>query len=237
MMKAPSRIIDYYKQPLICIVFDDAYKSDYTVAFPGLLKRDLKGTSYIISNNIGASSGWLNVSEVRTMKRQGWDIECHTFTGYSDLRDKSDSIIEQEAIKANEYFEKTLRIAGSLHTAFHASATSWDENVKELFKPHRLSLRRASGNQRLIDYDDFDMFDLSSLTGDVALKDDSRLEVLKENVDQAIRDTKILYVYFHKISNDEEKERFRSFLDYVVESGIKSVTRSELYFHLLPHVK
>jgi peptidoglycan/xylan/chitin deacetylase (PgdA/CDA1 family) len=50
----------------------------YTNASPILAAYNLNATEYVITDNVGSSSFYMNISQVTTLYNAGWDIGDHT---------------------------------------------------------------------------------------------------------------------------------------------------------------
>jgi peptidoglycan/xylan/chitin deacetylase (PgdA/CDA1 family) len=61
------------------ITFDDAYSTVYTVAFPYMEARGIKGTVYIVGSLVGTPN-YLSLTQLQTLYAAGWDICNHTYT-------------------------------------------------------------------------------------------------------------------------------------------------------------
>lgn len=60
----------------ICLTFDDGYRSDFCIAFPGLLERGMKATFFVTAENVGRP-GYAGFPELRTMNSEGMEIGSH----------------------------------------------------------------------------------------------------------------------------------------------------------------
>jgi peptidoglycan/xylan/chitin deacetylase (PgdA/CDA1 family) len=84
----------------ICITFDDAYESDYTVAYAALSKYDIPATSFVVTDRIG-DDGWLTAEQIQEMYAAGWEIGSHgrDHTRLTDLPE-AEVIAQMEDSKA-----------------------------------------------------------------------------------------------------------------------------------------
>jgi hypothetical protein len=71
---------DYVSSPAVLLTIDDCHASDYTKAFTYMHGRNVYGTSYIISGNIGGV-GSLSEAQLLEMDAAGWSIANHTDSG------------------------------------------------------------------------------------------------------------------------------------------------------------
>ena len=96
----------YVPKKPVAITFDDGYSDNYTDAYRILKENNMKGTFFIITNNIDADGFYMNSAMLKEMKEGGMGIENHTsrhieFTNIS-RDDKANIIIE----RINELKEK-----------------------------------------------------------------------------------------------------------------------------------
>lgn len=61
----------------IVLTFDDAWTSVYTNAFPYMASKGLKGTTWIIKDNVGVGN-YCSLAQLQEMYAGGWDISNHT---------------------------------------------------------------------------------------------------------------------------------------------------------------
>lgn len=60
----------------VSITFDDANSSDYTIALPALLMRNMKASFFIVTDRIGGQ-GFLTADQVRELRSAGMGIGSH----------------------------------------------------------------------------------------------------------------------------------------------------------------
>lgn len=65
--------------PLVAITFDDAYKSDYSIALPELNERNMTATAYVPSGFVGRENR-MTWDDVRSLASTKWEIGAHTIT-------------------------------------------------------------------------------------------------------------------------------------------------------------
>ncbi len=88
----------YVPKKPVAITFDDGYSDNYTDAYRILKENNMKGTFFIITNNIDADGFYMNSAMLKEMKEGGMGIENHTsrhieFTNIS-RDDKANIIVE-----------------------------------------------------------------------------------------------------------------------------------------------
>ena len=78
------RVYDYWRRGYalpprpVVLTFDDGYREDYTTVRPLLARRHWPGVLNLAVRNLLA--GKLTVPQVRTLIRNGWEIDAHTIT-------------------------------------------------------------------------------------------------------------------------------------------------------------
>jgi peptidoglycan/xylan/chitin deacetylase (PgdA/CDA1 family) len=83
-MRVDSMYINRYSRPKCIITFDDGILSAITSGVNYMAKYRMRGTLYVISNNIGSSGTYATLSQIRTAYNAGWDVCNHTKT-HQDL--------------------------------------------------------------------------------------------------------------------------------------------------------
>ncbi len=68
----------YLPKKPVAITFDDGYADNYSDAYRILKENDMKGTFFIITNNIDQDSFYMNSSMLKEMNENGMGIENHT---------------------------------------------------------------------------------------------------------------------------------------------------------------
>ncbi len=68
---------DYRARAKCVIAFDDIDISQYTMAYPAMKARDMKGVCYVVCNWVGTPER-LDTTKLRVLYNNGWDISNHT---------------------------------------------------------------------------------------------------------------------------------------------------------------
>jgi len=71
-------------RPIVCFTFDDSNDTDYTIAFPYLQSKGIKGTTYTIAGQIGLTN-FLTTAQLHEMQDAGWTVGCHGDFSYTTL--------------------------------------------------------------------------------------------------------------------------------------------------------
>jgi peptidoglycan/xylan/chitin deacetylase (PgdA/CDA1 family) len=82
-------------QPAVTIMFDDGNTTDFTVAKPILDAKGFKGTSAIITGNVGVDADTMTWTQIKSLASAGWNIVSHTVT-HTNLTTLSSSQADSE---------------------------------------------------------------------------------------------------------------------------------------------
>jgi len=101
-------IVDYSTQSVV-LTFDDGYKDFYDNAFPLLKKYHMRGTVYIVQNNIGKSD-FLSHKQIEEMlDSQLIEIGSHTLA-HAYLRTMSDAFARKQILESKQKLEEEFNI-------------------------------------------------------------------------------------------------------------------------------
>ena len=92
-------------QAAVSLTFDDGLIDDYTLIAPCLDSLGLKGTFWVIGNNIGQLENRLTWEQCRRLSSSGHEISNHSWT-HPHLTDMSAEAIEEEVRLCDEAIEK-----------------------------------------------------------------------------------------------------------------------------------
>ncbi|MGB8657032.1 MAG: polysaccharide deacetylase family protein [Candidatus Zixiibacteriota bacterium] len=70
---------DYRARAKCVIAFDDIDTSQYTLAYPAMKARDMKGVCFVVSSWVGTQSR-MDTTQLRVLYNNGWDISNHTMS-------------------------------------------------------------------------------------------------------------------------------------------------------------
>lgn len=106
--KTIAELLDLDHGNYVTISFDDGFISDFDVALPVLLNKELKGTFFITVDNIGKKD-YCNISQLREMVKSGMEIGSHGLT-HQYLTQLSPLEIKNEIGESKDRLEQHLGI-------------------------------------------------------------------------------------------------------------------------------
>ncbi len=210
-------------EPLLCITFDDAFKTDYTFAYPEMKKRGMLGTTYVIGYYTDRFDKYMTSQQLLDLHANGWDLQCHTYD-HPYLSTLNASQVNKQMMDTDAKFAE-LGLPRPLHHAFPYG--DYIHETREVISKYRVS-QRATGEtvsspQKL---EDIDFSRMGAVIGDIQTQ--QKYDEIKGLLDRAVAEKKVLILYWHEMT-DIKKPFFVNFLDYAVSTGIKTVTHAELY--------
>ena len=127
-MKARKGTYTLPKKPIV-LTFDDGYDDNYTNLLPLLEERGMRGTVYMVTNDIGRP-GYLTWDQLRDMQNRGIELGSHT-ANHQPLTELSGQM-RQDELKLS----KLLMEWNGLKTIFTFSYPNgaYDEGMPELLK-------------------------------------------------------------------------------------------------------
>jgi peptidoglycan/xylan/chitin deacetylase (PgdA/CDA1 family) len=112
----------------IILTFDDGYRDHYENAFPLLLKYDMVGTFFIITDPVFQNHpAYMTWDMAREMARHGMSIEAHT-KSHPDLRNRS---VQYLKTQVGESFDAIQTEVGTKPRFFAYPAGQFDSNVMQ----------------------------------------------------------------------------------------------------------
>jgi peptidoglycan/xylan/chitin deacetylase (PgdA/CDA1 family) len=86
---------------LITLWFDDAWKTQYTVAYPIVEKYGFKA-AIAVSSNYPGYEDYINWNELRELQTNGWEVSAHSINHDCSYNLKGTEYIKSEIVKSKE---------------------------------------------------------------------------------------------------------------------------------------
>ncbi|MDH4099354.1 MAG: polysaccharide deacetylase family protein [Nitrospirota bacterium] len=107
----------------VVLTFDDGLASDYELAFPVLAERNIKGTFYVTSGNVG-KPGYSTFSQLSEMSSNGMEIGSHGMT-HSYLTTMTRANAAREIRESKQEIEQRLGRAVRSYAAVGGHYHRW----------------------------------------------------------------------------------------------------------------
>lgn len=218
----------------IIFTFDDGYVSDYELAYPILKEYGIRGTSYIIPKYLDNSTPYaLTWDMVKEMTDYGWVFGCHTYA-HTDLTKMTANEIKESMEKVNESFTAQGLALPTIHSFPYGR---YNQGVIEAIKPYRIQMRKAFYENKFVDPETADPYQIDSCSADMRMS--KRLLLHEKLVDKAVEEKSILVFRCHglyKQSVDDmgkwpvqtDSRLFKKLVEYCVKKGCRFMTMTEL---------
>ena len=222
-------------RPMIVIMMDDGFETDYTNAYRLASARGIPLTSYINTNNVGRP-GFLTWNQIHEMRAAGFGVEDHGYT-HTPITNLSEA-----ELRANMEAVDAAFIAAGLpipeHYAFAGGQS--DATRRAIIADYRDTGRNIvrdtipaiSGWGQTVDWQNVNaQHSMTEKQGD-------SIDHIKAKIDHAIQHNHVLIIYTHDISDNPSDSgcyigNFEELLDYVAakrDAGlIDPVTIDGLY--------
>ncbi len=211
---------------IISMTFDDGYAEQFKAA--EIMNRyGLRGTAYIMSNEIDQSAYMTSAQLLSLKKDFGWGLSSHHKIPITDMT--TDEYI-QEMLKTQEFLFNLGVSAESLHFAYPLGKQSRQTTIsttQELF----LTARTAGGGSETLPPADWLMLKTFNVTPDLSAKE------LSERINKAIENREWLILMFHMFTEDETAtdplvftfSEFEKLCDVIQKSNISVHPVHEVY--------
>lgn len=130
-------------------IWDDCWKEDYTIIFPYMKEKNIKGCSACISSYFDKNNNYMTTRQMLEMQEYGWEFLSHTVSHqdlktmnyskqYNELNDskkKLESIglkIESIVYPLNSYNDDTLNICRKVYRSGFAFPNSNNEHINTM---------------------------------------------------------------------------------------------------------
>ncbi|MDD2469331.1 MAG: polysaccharide deacetylase family protein [Bacilli bacterium] len=217
----------YVNKGNIIIMFDDGWKSQYTIGYEYMRGKDMKGSIAIIPKNIG-ESGYMNKANLYELYNQNWDLLNHTY----DHLVLNDSNINKQ-IKSITRGSKWLEKNGFINhhrVLIYPEGKYNDNTIKALNNMNYTSTRGIESG--------FNLNQPGNLY-DIKVKNilpNTKVNEVKEWINYIIDNNLTLILLFHKLDNNIDKTKmkykkkdFYKIIDYIDtnKNNLNIITYSE----------
>lgn len=217
-----------FTEGMVTFSFDDAWTSQYTNALPIIQDAGIKGTYYILTQPV--TNGWsqyMTPAQVKDISTKGQEIGGHTVT-HTDLTTLSNIQIDKEIIDSKTYLQN---LTGKTVNTLAYPYGSFNTTVKNRTTNAGYTNARSAGTaiQNGFNSATQNKFEIKSFSPTTAVS----LNNIKTAIDQAKTNKQWFVFSFHRIENGTTGEYitsvddFKAIVDYVKNSGIKTVTMQE----------
>lgn len=229
-----SLLINEYSRPKIIITFDDGNLTDYTVAYPYMISKGIKGVSCIPCAKLGITNNMTD-DQVSEMVSRGWEVINHSYNHVS-LVTLTGTQITEELINDIEYIRNHGWGEGGYFMAWPFSAVN-ETSVNICLSVGMKACRTGNAG-----YDPHDN------TFPILLKrqeglNDVTVATMKSWIDSCVAGGSLLIINFHDLVNpaatdtDVLPSDFYALIDYIhklkVGNILDVVTFSEWYNGLI----
>lgn len=217
-------------QPAIMLVFDDGYDDVYSVALPELVGHNVRGVSYIVSDDVGGA-GRMTSAQLGVVNAAGWDVGNHgqTHVNFTTL---TQGQIETEIATCNAALVGWGVGDARLHLAYPYGARDADSDAA-MAAQSMLSGRLAlAGDERqfwipAVSY----WYRLPTVE---TLDDTVSLAAAQAIVDDIVVNGSVGIFLLHKLEVSAAAltwaiEDFASLVAYIVAAGVPVITVRDLF--------
>lgn len=216
-------------QPFITLWFDDAWASQYLVAYPILKKYDMQGTIAIPISLI-ETEGYMNWAQVKIMQDNDWQITNHSMDHDCGMNEWNREEIVHEYKNSKFILWKKGFTSDIFVTPCGVDNSIMQEEAKKMFMGYR-TVDPGFNDPKNVNFYEMKVRNIDN--------DDVDLSIMKEWVDHAKATNSWLIILFHKvgaISQVEGDDEFNvtthdlnEIVKYIKESNIKVVVPDQIF--------
>ena len=214
--------------PALIFTFDDGSPTSYTIAFDYMQSKNMKGTLYAITDNVGAV-GYVTLAQITEMYAAGWDIANHT-DDHTDLTTVAQAVAQAHVADAKTALDAWGFTRASDHVSYPFGAYN-DTVVAAMIAESMLTGRTiATARYPVLPFDQPHRIELNKQFGNTL-----SLAAAKTWLDGIITRKEIGITLFHSLVETPLNatqwgiDDFREFVDYAISQNIPCLTMSELY--------
>ena len=214
-------------QPFITLWFDDAWLSQYTVAYPELKSLGFQGTIAVPVNAI-ETPNYMNWAQLRALQKDGWEISNHSLAHNCNMQGWEKNQISEEYKTSKLILWKNKLSSDIFVTPCGVDSSLMREEAQKNF----LGYRTVDPGFNDLSNLDFYNLKVKNMDKNVSL-DDTR-----GWIDEAKETNSWLILVFHLIgqetkgASDEQYNTnlndFRDILEYIKSSGLRVVVPSQI---------
>jgi len=213
--KKDSKVNIYSDKANIIIMFDDGWKSQYTVAYKYMNQRNIVGSVSVIPKMVNEMY-YMNKSDLYTLYDSNWDILNHTYS-HKNLNKISKKEQVSEIVKADKWLDKNGFI-NSNKVLIYPEGDYNSDTVRIMKK-----LNYTSGRSVVEGFNNKKIFKPYSNKVKNILTHTNPKDVCSW-IDYAIDHNLTLILLFHRLESDTsgslmkyKKEHFYKIIDYIDE--------------------
>lgn len=241
--KITNTIVPYFKeqgsfsqnlnQPFITIWFDDAWLSQYTVAYPVLHKNNFPGTIAVPVNAV-ETVNYMNWAQLQTMQKNNWEITDHSLQHDCQMQTWNKDQVAFEFQNSKYILWKNKLTADIFVTPCGVDSKIMRQEAAKDFTAYR-TVDPGYNDPKNINFYNLKVKNIDNKT---------TIAQVKGWVDKAKKDNLWLILVFHKIGETSENSKedefntstreFNQIVDYIKESGVKVVVPRQI---LLSQIK
>lgn len=224
----------WQKSGLITLWFDDAWITQFTVAFPLMEKEKFRGAVAIPTQFI-CNKGAMTWNDLRILQNNGWEITAHTIhhqcdLGYYNTPEKvvhellgSKQIIMSHGLRADQFVMPCGFSRNDVTTAFVNDHPPIVETAEKYFSSYRTTKDYRINSLPVIDPYNLNAFEM---------RHDTKDEKVEEAIKIAKNEKGWFIIVFHQIDNSNlplsiTRDKFIKVLEMVKQSGLPVVLPSQ----------
>lgn len=218
-----------YSRPKCVISFDDIFATVYTIAFPYMRARGLKGTMYLAQDLCNSSATYATTAQIQEIYNTGWDVSNHTKT-HGNLSNMTLAVQTAEINDCNDWILSNgwSRNGGYKHIAYPGGAYNANTELA-------LSAAGMLTGRTIINRTQSHESDTNWLLTRQALINSTTLAVAKGYIDRTIAEGGCIQLNFHDLVDtpgvavEYGIDDFKAVIDYLIkkQSEIDVVTLTE----------
>lgn len=215
--------------PNVLFTFDDGWASVYTKAYPYMLSKGVKGTSWIITSlPDGTDVNYMRTADLQVMYSNGWDLGMHT-KNHNNLSTLSVADIDTQISDCRDWLNSKGFTRASSHLAYPLGAYN-AQVITECQKLGVKSTRTTHEGPQHMPHDS--ILELKTRT----LANTSTFAGAKSAIDRAISTGSTIIFMIHKVADVPGADdlavatsTFQAIIDYCVQRKVATPTISEWY--------